>query len=162
LVSLGKKLSIPEEFQGFLKKLSPQYFLARYPDASEDVPFELYDKELAEDFFKKIKGGISMDKEIIEIVDDFSNKVKKKFPNCNVIFFGSRAREDNFNTSDFDFLIISDDFKNIPFIFRASELYDLWSGDVDFEAICYTVEEFEKKKKEQGIVKKAIQEGIVL
>ena len=55
LISLSKKIKMPEKFQGFLKKLSPQYFLARYPDASEDVPFELYDKDLTKEFI--IKSG---------------------------------------------------------------------------------------------------------
>jgi len=52
LIFLGKLAEVPEEFISKLKKLSPQYFLARYPDASEDVPFELYDENIAKDFFK--------------------------------------------------------------------------------------------------------------
>ncbi|MBI3051858.1 HEPN domain-containing protein [Candidatus Woesearchaeota archaeon] len=35
-----------------LRKLSPQYFISRYPDVSEDVPYELYDESLASDFLK--------------------------------------------------------------------------------------------------------------
>ena len=101
-----------------------------------------------------------MDKETINITNDFVPKVKKKFSNTKIILFGSRARGDNFNSSDFDFLLISDDFKKTPFIFRASEIYDLWDSKKDIEAICYTSEEFENKKTEQGIVKKAIIEGI--
>src|SRR3989344_3403271 len=50
LVQLGKEANVPAEFVSKLKKLSPQYFLARYPDASEDVPFELYDKEITKEF----------------------------------------------------------------------------------------------------------------
>lgn len=50
LIKLGKKVNIPVEHHSILKKLSPQYFLARYPDASEDVPFELYDSKVARDF----------------------------------------------------------------------------------------------------------------
>ena len=50
LVQLGKIAKVPQEFITKLKKLSPQYFLARYPDASEDVPFELYDEKITKEF----------------------------------------------------------------------------------------------------------------
>jgi len=50
LVQLGKLARVPDDFISKLKKLSPQYFLSRYPDASEDVPFELYDKKIAKEF----------------------------------------------------------------------------------------------------------------
>ena len=44
---LGKSVDIPKKFYTFLRKLNPDYILARYPDASYGVPYELYDKELA-------------------------------------------------------------------------------------------------------------------
>jgi len=50
LVQLGREANIPEKFVSHLKRLSPQYFLARYPDASEDVPFELYDEKISKEF----------------------------------------------------------------------------------------------------------------
>jgi HEPN domain-containing protein len=53
LVRLGKKVKIPKKYETFLKKLSPQYFLARYPDASEDMPSELYDKTVSKEFLNK-------------------------------------------------------------------------------------------------------------
>ena len=64
--------------------------------------------------------------------------------------------------SDFDFVIVSEDFKNIPFIFRASKIYDYWNQKQDIEPLCYTPEEFEKKKKQIGIVRQAVKEGIEL
>ena len=47
---LGQKSGIPERFFSGLKKLSPQYFLSRYPDASEEIPYELYDESSAKEF----------------------------------------------------------------------------------------------------------------
>lgn len=35
-----------------------------------------------------------------------------------------------------------------------------WDGPVDLEPLCYTPEEFEKKKKQIGIVSEAVKEGI--
>jgi HEPN domain-containing protein len=52
LVHLGNFVGIPIQFVPELKKLSPQYFLSRYPDASEEIPYELYDEGIAKDFLK--------------------------------------------------------------------------------------------------------------
>ena len=52
LVQLGKEAEVPQEFISKLKKISPQYFLARYPDASEDVPYELYDEDITKEFLE--------------------------------------------------------------------------------------------------------------
>jgi predicted nucleotidyltransferase len=101
-----------------------------------------------------------MDKKSIKVAKKFLNKIKDKFSIEKLILFGSRARGDNFEESDYDFLIISDEFKKIPFIFRSSNFYDYWNQKEDFEIICYTNEEFNKKKHQQSIVKKAIMEGI--
>ena len=45
LIALGKTAGVPESFYPGLKKLSPHYFLSRYPDVTEDVPYELYDQK---------------------------------------------------------------------------------------------------------------------
>lgn len=50
LVYLGRDAGIPSNIVPKLKKLSPQYFLARYPDASEEVPYDLYDKVTSKEF----------------------------------------------------------------------------------------------------------------
>ncbi len=50
LIYLGKMAKIPEEYFSGLKKLSPQYFIARYPDLTEEVPYELYDENNAKEF----------------------------------------------------------------------------------------------------------------
>ena len=101
-----------------------------------------------------------MDKKSIEIAKKFASRIKKEIEAEKVILFGSRARGDNFQRSDFDFLIVSKKFSNIPVIFRMSILYDYWNEDIDMEAICYTPEEFKKRKNQLGIVRKAVSEGI--
>jgi len=75
--------------------------------------------------------------------------------------FGSRARGDNFNDSDYDIIIVSPDFANILFTQRIAKMYDFWKHyPLDIEPICYTPEEFEKKKKQIGLVQQAVKEGI--
>ena len=101
-----------------------------------------------------------MDKQSIKVAKEFKNNIKKDFEVEKLILFGSRARGDNLNYSDYDFIVVSKKFKNKKFIFRASDFYDYWNNKVDLEIICYTPEEFKRKKKQIGIVKTAVEEGI--
>lgn len=57
LLFLGKKVEIPAEFLTFLRKMTPDFVLARYPDAADGLPYELYDRDIAKerlDFAKKV------------------------------------------------------------------------------------------------------------
>ena len=47
LIFLGKSVNIPEDYLTLLKKISPDFILTRYPDASYETPHELYDKDIA-------------------------------------------------------------------------------------------------------------------
>lgn len=94
-------------------------------------------------------------------IKNFIKRVRKKYNIEKAILFGSRARGDNFNDSDYDVIIVSPDFKNIFFTKRIANLYDFWDYyPLEIEPICYTPEEFEKKKKQIGIIKTAVEEGI--
>ena len=101
-----------------------------------------------------------MDKQSIKVAKKFSKKIKRKFDVKNLILFGSRARGDNLKHSDYDFIAVSGKFKDKKFVLRASDFYDYWDEKQDLEIICYTPEEFERKKKQIGIVKTAVEEGI--
>lgn len=101
-----------------------------------------------------------MDRETTKIVKRFVSKLKKDFDPESVILFGSRARGDNFKTSDFDFIVVSDKFNGIHFMERFSKMYDYWDEELDLEVICYTPEEFKRKLREYGIVRRAVKEGI--
>ncbi len=70
--------------------------------------------------------------------------------------FGSRARGDFLEESDWDILIVSPDFAGIPFPDRATfALKKLPLRKV--ELLCYTQEEFaEKAAEEIGIAKEAL------
>jgi len=90
----------------------------------------------------------------------FVEKLKKKINIERVIVFGSRARGDYLEDSDVDLIIISKDFEGVSFYERMDKLILLWESPLDLEALCYTPEEFEQKKKEIGIVAEAVKEGI--
>lgn len=102
-----------------------------------------------------------MDKEVnLSIAKNFAEKVKNLFPDAQIILFGSRATGENLQESDFDFIIISDIFKNINFFKRIPLIYEIWNEEYDIEPLCYTKEEFEKKKNQLSIVSEALKEGI--
>ncbi len=45
LTYLGRELAVPSEFQSLLRDLTTEYYLSRYPDATEDVPYKNYSTE---------------------------------------------------------------------------------------------------------------------
>ena len=53
LIFLGKKARIPEKFHTFLRNLTPEYIITRYPSESTDAPYELYDENIAKEYLQK-------------------------------------------------------------------------------------------------------------
>lgn len=52
LTFLGRELDIPKMYWNLLRDLTKEYYLSRYPDASEDVPFKIYSKIDADNYIK--------------------------------------------------------------------------------------------------------------
>ncbi len=99
--------------------------------------------------------------EIREIAD-FLKKLNERFKIEKVILFGSRARGEHLKQSDYDFIVISHDFKKVPFLRRLEMLYELWDNDLHSDILAYTPDEFEHKSKQIGIVQQAAKEGVVI
>jgi len=55
LLFLAKETKVPEKFNKFLRRLTPQFINTRYPDAAYDSPSEIYDKELTDEYLKETK-----------------------------------------------------------------------------------------------------------
>ena len=72
----------------------------------------------------------------------------------SAFLFGSRARGDSLEESDWDIMIISPEFANIPFPDRATMLLRRIPLR-RVELLCYTEEEFQERVKEIGIVAEA-------
>lgn len=53
LIFLGKSCGIPEQYYPFLKRLTPEFVISRYPDVSGELPFNLYEREWIEEYIKK-------------------------------------------------------------------------------------------------------------
>jgi HEPN domain-containing protein len=54
LRELGEGLRVPKRLMAHLNYLNPDYTIARYPDAANGVPYELYDLAVAR---AKVKAG---------------------------------------------------------------------------------------------------------
>lgn len=95
-----------------------------------------------------------------KIVKEFVKKVGQKFDAEKIVWFGSRVKGEALKTSDYDFLVVSKCFKGIFFPKRTSMVYrELLDLPASFDILCYTPEEFERKKKELCIVREAVKEG---
>ena len=103
-----------------------------------------------------------MDRETDEIARRFVKKLTNNYKIEKVILFGSRARGDHFKMNDFDFIIVSPDFRGVHIIERMSSIYEYWDEPYDIEPLSYTPEEFEARMNELGIVSAAIKEGILV
>jgi HEPN domain-containing protein len=50
LITLGRLCGVPKRFSTFLRTLTSEYFLSRYPDAAGEVPYTLYDGTEAREY----------------------------------------------------------------------------------------------------------------
>jgi len=55
LAELGKKVGIGTALLKDLRVISPEYVISRYPNATESVPYENYDEEIAKDRLRRAK-----------------------------------------------------------------------------------------------------------
>lgn len=103
-----------------------------------------------------------MGKERTKEIESFLVKVKNQFHPDLILLFGSRARDEHLKYSDYDLLIVSENFEGVHFLERIYQLLELWDYDWDVDILPYTPKEFHKKKNQIGIVNQAVKEGIVL
>lgn len=101
-----------------------------------------------------------MDRNQDKVIKEFVSRVKERFQPKEVFLFGSRARGNHWKRSDYDIAVVSEKFKDIDFRERIIMVYELVVEPLNVEVLCYTPEEFEKRKNELCIVKKIFEEGI--
>ncbi len=77
-----------------------------------------------------------------------------------IIFFGSRVKGTNLETSDIDMIIVSDKFSGIPFPQRISDFYTLLKISENVDVICLSQDEFDERSNKITVVREAVREGI--
>ncbi len=103
-----------------------------------------------------------MENKTIKLLENFKKKVEKRIDLDKLILFGSRARNDAKIDSDFDLIIVSKTFEGQKSFKRPIEFYVDWDSDYNTDIICLTPKELEIKKKQMGIIKTALKEGIII
>lgn len=102
------------------------------------------------------------DERVARFRDEVLPCLARRYDPERVIVFGSRARGDALEHSDLDVLVVSEAFANVPWLERAPQV--VLGCDIRFgiELLCYTPEEFARKREELGIVQTALAEGMDL
>lgn len=100
-----------------------------------------------------------MDKSTIKIIKELK-RFKKENGISRIIFFGSRRNKKYNKYSDVDLVVISPKFRRLKSFRRAPTLRPKLNLDYPVDMLCYTPEEFERKKNKPTIVKEAVITGI--
>ncbi len=90
----------------------------------------------------------------------FLSRMEHELQPERVILFGSRARGEHKETSDFDLIVVSSRFRGVPWIKRAPMVIRLWDIPLDLEPICLTPQELRRRSKELSIVGEAVRTGV--
>jgi hypothetical protein len=96
------------------------------------------------------------------VVARFTERLTQKHQVDVLILFGSRARGEGDEWSDYDFIIVSPDFLGVPFLQRRRGMVALREPGVSFDFLCYTPEEYQTKVQQVGIVREAVETGLKL
>ena len=84
-----------------------------------------------------------------------------RFHPKKVFIFGSRAKGVQTEESDLDIIIVSDYFRDIPFVKRYGMLFSLIKFPIHVDYICYTSEEFEDNKTRSVVIHDALTGPVV-
>ena len=99
------------------------------------------------------------DKYISDFLSKYHDTIKTTYNPKGLWFFGSRISGNAKEESDLDLVLVSDKFKGRKFIYRMGDFLKIYDFPKHLDALCYTPDEFEKKKQEIGIVREAIETG---
>lgn len=99
---------------------------------------------------------------VMRFADEYLPRLRALYDPTLVLVFGSRPRGDALTDSDLDMIVVSQRFRDVPFVDRIVGVLNELDLNLRLELLCYTPEEFERKRQELGIVNQAIAEGIAL
>ncbi len=105
---------------------------------------------------------MSKDPVVAQFVSETLPALKRDWHAEHVIVFGSRARGEADQWSDLDVIVVSGSFNGRRFVDRAGDLLEAVNSPLELEPLCYTPEEFDRKRRQPGIVATACEEGIWL
>lgn len=77
-----------------------------------------------------------------DLLSSFLDDLSKKLRVTSLVVFGSRARGENLNDSDYDLLVLSPDFEDLSRPDRIFLLLETWEALKPLEPVAMTPEEF--------------------
>ena len=86
------------------------------------------------------------------VIRGFIRKARKHHNITTALLFGSRAKGEELKSSDYDVLLVSPDFEGKRFTERAAEVVLKCGVNFAMDLLCYTLREFEEKRRQLGIV----------
>ncbi len=98
-------------------------------------------------------------------IDIIKNTILQIVPNSSIVLFGSHARNDNDQLSDFDLLVVSDEAFDIQMkrSFRSRIRKELAKFKIPVDVIIQSQDEINTKKEiQRHIVREAIKEGFLI
>ena len=106
------------------------------------------------------KTVIAKDKIVSKFLAEKLDIIISKFNPEKLILFGSRVWGTPTDESDIDLIIVSDVFKGQKFTGRMAQFLKEVRFSEHIDAICYTPEEFNRRKIENQVVSTAVKNGI--
>ena len=67
LTKLGRECGLPTDYGAFLRSLTTDYYVSRYPDASGDIPFDIYEVD-------DVRETSRLAREIVQWLEQLINK----------------------------------------------------------------------------------------
>ena len=106
--------------------------------------------------------GRNVDPVVKRFVARYLPRLRRRYRPEMVLAFGSRVRGEALAESDLDLLVVYERFRGISFLERASTVLEDLDLPFATDVLCYTPEEFARKRRELGIVSQALEEGLPL
>jgi len=108
---------------------------------------------------------MAFDKKVSYFLNKYLAKIKSIYAPEEMWLWGSRAYGSPGEFSDIDLIVVSDKFSDVKFtkrMYRFIESIDLLSdrNTEVVDVLCYTPEEFARKREQISIVNEAIKKGI--
>lgn len=97
---------------------------------------------------------------ITTFIEEVVPHIRKSFAPQQLVLFGSRVRGDAREESDLDVIVVSEAFRDIPFVRRMALVLNSIRFHRHIDFICYTPDEFEHVRNASTIVRAALAEGI--
>ena len=86
--------------------------------------------------------------------------IRKLYSNAKIYLFGSRARGEAKENSDYDLIVVSPKFKGTHFLKRTGTIWRNSDVIIAADIFCYTPEEFKRISKTSFIIRDALKHAI--